>query len=115
MTPQPFATQFKASSATNTGTPSSFSNKWSNPVNKAPPPVKKIPRDIISAANSGGVCSKTCLVSLTIVWQVSRNANSVSSAVRVIVWGNPVTKSRPLTSNVSSLIPLIAIPISIYL
>ena len=59
------------SSATNTGTFNSDSNNLSKPVNKAPPPVKKIPRDTISAANSGGVCSRTCLVSLTIVAQVS--------------------------------------------
>ena len=67
ITPQPLATQFNASSATNTGTPNSFSNKRSSPLKSAPPPVKKIPLDTISAANSGGVCSKTCFVSLTIV------------------------------------------------
>ena len=60
MTPQPFATQSNASSATNTGTFNPSSKNLSKFLSKAPPPVKKIPLLTISADNSGGVCSNTC-------------------------------------------------------
>ena len=79
MTPQPLATQFKASSATNTGTLRPCSKNLSRFFNKAPPPVKKTPLFTISADNSGGVCSSTCLVALKIVSQVSCNADSISA------------------------------------
>ena len=73
----------------------------SNPRSNDPPPVNTIPLSAISAANSGGVFSRTECTASTI-WRVgSRSASSVSSELTVIVLGRPVTKLRPLTSIVS--------------
>ena len=55
-------TQVKGSSAITTGKPVASLKVVSNSFNKAPPPVKTIPRSTISAASSGGVCSKAVLV-----------------------------------------------------
>ena len=61
--PVPSATHVSGLSATNTGTFSSCDNNLSNPSISAPPPVITIPLSIISADNSGGVCSSTLLAS----------------------------------------------------
>ena len=77
MTPQPSATQSSGVSATNTGTFNPCSRNLSKFFNKAPPPVKKIPLFTISADNSGGVCSRTCLAAIKIVSQTSSKAETV--------------------------------------
>ena len=58
MIPVPSATQDNGSSALKTGTFNSSSRSSGKLWSKAPPPVKIIPFSIISADNSGGVCSK---------------------------------------------------------
>ena len=64
--PVPIATQLSGLSDTKTGTFNSSASRWSMPWIKAPPPVKKIPRSIISAESSGGVLSSTLFAALTI-------------------------------------------------
>ena len=59
--PVPSATEVSGLSAIKTGTFNSWANNLSIPSIKAPPPVMTIPLSIISADNSGGVCSNTLL------------------------------------------------------
>ena len=70
----------------------------SSPLRRQPPPVKTIPLTAISAASSGGVCSKTLCTASIILVVTSLNASSVSSDVTSMVFGRPVTKFLPLTS-----------------
>ena len=60
--PVPITTQVKGSSAITTGKPVASLIVVSSSPKRAPPPVKTIPLSTISAANSGGVCSKAVLV-----------------------------------------------------
>ena len=55
-------THVKGSSAITTGNPVASLKVVSKSPSKAPPPVRTMPRSTISAANSGGVCSKAVLV-----------------------------------------------------
>src|SRR5690606_35199208 len=64
--PVPIATQSKAFSAIWTGIPVSLLNNLSILRNNAPPPVKTIPRSIISAASSGGLFSSVIFTASTI-------------------------------------------------
>ena len=83
----------------------------SNPSNKAPPPVKRIPFSIISAANSGGVFSNTAFTASTIKVTGSCNACRISSVVISTSSGKPVTKFLPFILEVKFLPPLKAEPI----
>ena len=58
ITPVPSATHVSGLSAVNTGTFNSWARIWLKPSTSDPPPVKTIPLSIMSADNSGGVCSK---------------------------------------------------------
>ena len=70
----------------------------SSPLKSAPPPVSTIPRSTTSAASSGGVRSSTLCTASTICPVTSFKASRVSSEVTRIVFGSPVTRSRPFTS-----------------
>ena len=98
--PVPTATAVIGSSAVIVFIPVFSSINCSSPYNKEPPPVNTIPRSAISAANSGGVLSRTPCTASIICEVVSFKASSVSSEVTVIVLGRPVTKLRPRTSKV---------------
>jgi hypothetical protein len=56
--PQPRTTQVSGSSATSTGRPVSSISRRSRSRSSAPPPVSMMPRSVMSAPSSGGVCSR---------------------------------------------------------
>ena len=74
-------------------------NTFCKPFNSEPPPVNITPLSTISAANSGGVFSKTLIETLTIFLILSSRALAVSSWFIVIVIGRPVIKFLPFTIN----------------
>ena len=95
--PVPFTTDNNGSSAQLTGTLVRSRMIWSIPLSILPPPVIIIPLSKISEANSGGVLSSAFLTASTIMLTVSFNACRISSEDTSIVFGIPLTKSRPLT------------------
>ena len=96
--PVPFTTESNGSSATFTGTLVLSRMIWSIPRSKLPPPATIIPLSSISAANSGGVCSKAVLVA-SIIWPTgSARASQIWAWLISISLGTPLTKSLPLTS-----------------
>ncbi|MNC34540.1 hypothetical protein D3C75_829770 [compost metagenome] len=96
-----------------TGTCSSSASSSSNPLSRAPPPVKITPRSIISADNSGGVRSSTDLAAVTMDDTGSDNASCISEEVIVIVSGRPDTISRPRISISDTRPPGCTVPIPI--
>ena len=82
------------------------------PLNKEPPPVRKIPFSIISDANSGGVSSRVVLIASTISFIGSLRASLTSVDPIVIVLGRPDIMSLPLTVISISLSPGKADPIA---
>ena len=73
----PITTQVSGSSAITTGRPVASLKVVSNSFNKAPPPVKTIPRSTMSAASSGGVCSKAVFVASIICPTGSAKASQI--------------------------------------
>src|SRR5712692_3390332 len=98
--PTPRATQDIGSRATVTGSWVSVPSSRSSPRRRPPPPVMTMPVSTISAASSGGVCSRQVRTVSTMVITESRSASRISSSVRTTVFGKPSTRSRPFTSMV---------------
>ena len=64
--PVPFTTESNGSSDTLTGTFVLSLIIWSIPFKRLPPPARIIPLSQISAASSGGVCSRHLFTASTI-------------------------------------------------
>lgn len=111
--PVPAATTSIASCTVNVLTPVFCSINASIPCSMAPPPVRTIPRSMISAASSGGVFSRTPWTVSTICQVVSRKAVRISSEVSVATFGSPVMIFLPLTSIVRRSASSLAVPILI--
>ena len=96
--PAPIATDDNGSSIMVIGTPVSSLRILSRFFNSAPPPVNIIPLSIISAENSGGICSKTALTVSIIALTCSEMATRISSESMDRIFGIPDARSRPLAS-----------------
>ena len=72
-----------------------------------------MPRSLMSAESSGGVCSSATRTALTMVETHSLNASRISLSSIVIALGLPSMRLRPLISMVSGLSSVYAEPISI--
>ncbi len=83
-----------------TGNPVSSRSSVSRPGSSDPPPASTMPRSTMSAASSGGVRSSAILTVSTMVLIGSQIDSRTSSSVMIIVFGIPVTRSRPLISRV---------------
>ena len=101
--PTPSTTACNGLSATATGRPHSSLRSLSKHLIIAPPPQSTIPRSIMSADNSGGVCSKVAFTAATICRTLSLSASLISMLVTVTDLGTPVRRSRPFTE-ISTLI-----------
>src|SRR6185436_10673038 len=91
--PDPRTTERKGSSATRTGTPSSWRMRSSSPRSNAPPPVSTMPRSRMSPESSGGHTSSVARTSSTICSTRVSIARRTSGEVMVTVWGSPVARS----------------------
>ena len=81
-----------------TGNPVSSAIRASRSRSSAPPPVNTIPCSAISAASSGGDCSRAILTARMIASTGSSSAVMTSVLLRVNVRGTPSARWRPLTS-----------------
>ncbi len=71
-----------------------------------------MPLSTMSALSSGGVRSSAAITASTIVLIGSLSASRISSEFTTTVFGTPATRSRPLTSIVSTSSPGYALPIA---
>ena len=101
--PVPSATALSGSSATWHGRPVSSLRRLSKPLRRAPPPASVSPRSTRSAASSGGQRSRVVRTASMMDARGSAMASRISSDEIFMVLGSPATRSRPLTSMVSSL------------
>ena len=104
--PVPIATQSSGSLAIKTGTLVASAITSGKCFNNAPPPVRTIPWSITSAAISGDVSSNVPLIAVIILSTTSCKAVDTSFADTCIVFGKPVTRSRP----VPGLFPFLLLP-----
>ncbi|MNC76615.1 hypothetical protein D3C75_1283710 [compost metagenome] len=74
-----------------------------------------MPRSIISAASSGGHFSRVTFTASTMLFTVSARASATSREVTAMVFGRPLTRSRPRISMDSARSPGIAEPISSFI
>src|SRR5699024_7256456 len=100
--PAPVATQSRGSSATWTSMPVSLWISLSRPRSRAPPPVRVMPRSMMSALSSGGVRSSVSLMASVILTRHSSKASRTSSEWTTMFLGRPSTRLRPLISMVIS-------------
>src|SRR5712692_6097847 len=111
--PVPSTTEASGSSAIETGKPVSSRILLSRFFSSAPPPVKTMPRSLISAESSGGVRSSATRIAFRIVATHSPSDSRISLSSMVTVRGTPSIKLRPFTSMVSGFSSGYAEPISI--
>src|SRR5208282_4590664 len=76
--PVPSTTEASGSSAMETGKPVSSRMRLSRFLMSAPPPVRTMPRSLISAESSGGVRSSATRIAFTIVEMFSESASRIS-------------------------------------
>src|SRR5262249_13819429 len=84
------------------GMPVSSRRRSSSPRRRAPPPVRAIPRSMTSPASSGGHLSRVVLTASMISASGSSMARRISSAEITMVFGSPLTRSRPRISALGS-------------
>src|SRR5581483_2247290 len=101
--PVPSTTDANGSSAIDTGSPVSSRIRRSRFLIKAPPPVKTMPRSLISALSSGGVRSSATRIAFKMVATQSESASRISVSSMLTVLGTPSTRLRPLISMVIGL------------
>src|SRR6266852_3836344 len=99
--PVPSTTEASGSSAIETGKPVSSRMRLSRFFSSAPPPVRTMPRSLISAESSGGVRSSATRMSFKIVDTHSASDSRISLSSMVTVRGTPSIKLRPFTYMVS--------------
>src|SRR3954471_20499461 len=96
--PAPMATEWSGLSVMWIGMPVSCFSRSSRPRSNAPPPVSTMPRSMTSPESSGGVLSRVVLTASTIWLTGSSIALRISSELTTMVFGRPVTRSRPRIS-----------------
>src|SRR5581483_6252880 len=111
--PMPSTTLHSGSSAIETGRPVSSRIRLSRFFSSAPPPVKTMPRSLMSADSSGGMRSRATRMAFMIVETHSLNDSRTSLSSTVMVLGTPSIRLRPLISIVKGLSSGYADPISI--
>src|SRR5258706_561555 len=99
--PVPSTTDARGSSAMEGGKPVSSRMRLSRFFNSAPPPVRTMPRSLMSAESSGGVRSRATRTALRMVATHSLKASRISLSSMVTVRGTPSIRLRPFTSMVS--------------
>ena len=96
--PAPIATDSSGFWLKATGTEISAVSHSSIPFNKEPPPVNMTPRSTMSPLSSAGLSSSVALIASKTCNKDSLIASLISYEERVMVFGRPVTRSRPLAS-----------------